>query len=57
MKITIKTKVLKKVLSTLTPFLEKKDATQITSHVLFIVEESYCTIKATDREMGLQIET
>jgi len=57
MKINVQKQTIESILINLQPFLEKKDATQITSHVLFIVKENYCTIKATDMEIGLQIVT
>ncbi len=38
-------------------FLEKKDASQITSHILFNSQNGKCIIKATDSEIGLQIIT
>ncbi|NEW61307.1 DNA polymerase III subunit beta, partial [Sulfurovum sp. bin170] len=38
-------------------FLEKKDASQITSHLLIEAKENSCVIKATDGEIGLLIRT
>ena len=48
---------IKSILINLQPFLEKKDASQITSHILFQTENNKCVIKATDSEIGLKIVT
>jgi DNA polymerase-3 subunit beta len=39
------------------PFLEKKDASQITSHIYIEAKNNICTIKSTDGEIGLLIKT
>ncbi len=57
MKIRAQKQIIESILINLQPFLEKKDASQITSHVYFHSEEDRCTIKATDNEIGLQIIT
>jgi DNA polymerase-3 subunit beta len=57
MKIRVQKQVIESILINLQPFLEKKDATQITSHILFTTQNEQCTIKATDSEIGLQIIT
>jgi len=57
MKIKAQKQVIESILINLQPFLEKKDATQITSHLLFKTDNDKCTIKATDSEIGLKIVT
>lgn len=53
MKITIQKSIIENILVHIQPFLEKKDASQITSHVLLDVSNSKLNIKATDNEIGL----
>lgn len=57
MKIKAQKQIIESILINLQPFLEKKDATQITSHLLFNTEDDKCIIKATDSEIGLKIVT
>lgn len=57
MKIRGQKQVIESILINLQPFLEKKDASQITSHILFSTIEGKCIAKATDSEIGLQIVT
>lgn len=57
MKIKAPKQIIESILINLQPFLEKKDASQITSHVLFKTEEEKCVVKATDGEIGLRIIT
>ena len=57
MKIRAAKQVIESILINLQAFLEKKDASQITSHVLFNAQNDKCIIKATDSEIGLQITT
>jgi len=57
MKIQAKKQVIESILINLQPFLEKKDATQITSHILFTTDNDKCIVKATDNEIGLKIIT
>ncbi|MFT7824005.1 MAG: DNA polymerase III subunit beta [Sulfurimonas sp.] len=57
MKIKAQKQIIESILINLQPFLEKKDATQITSHVIFQTENGKCIIKATDSEIGLKIVT
>ena len=57
MKIRGQKQVIESILINLQPFLEKKDASQITSHILFTTSEGKCIAKATDSEIGLQIIT
>lgn len=57
MKIRTSKQIIESILINLQPFLEKKDATQITSHILFQTQNGKCIVKATDSEIGLQIIT
>jgi len=56
-KIKAQKQIIESILINLQPFLEKKDASQITSHILFLTKENNCVIKASDSEIGLQIIT
>ena len=44
------------ILTQLIPFTEKRDNTQITSHILIKADDNL-TLKATDKEIGLKIKT
>jgi len=55
MKIRVNKILIESILINLQPFLEKKDASQITSHIYFEAQNDICTIKATDGEIGLVI--
>ena len=57
MKIRADKQIIESILINLQPFLEKKDASQITSHVYFETKEDLCIVRATDSEIGLQIVT
>jgi len=57
MKIRANKQIIESILINLQPFLEKKDASQITSHILFSTVNNTCVVKATDSEIGLQIIT
>jgi DNA polymerase-3 subunit beta len=57
MKIKAQKQIIESILINLQPFLEKKDATQITSHILFMSDNNKCIIQATDNEIGLKITT
>jgi len=57
MKIKAQKQIIESILINLQPFLEKKDASQITSHILFLSQNDTCIIKASDGEIGLQIST
>ncbi len=57
MKIRAQKQLIESILINLQPFLEKKDASQITSHILFTSQNGKCTVKATDSEIGLKITT
>ncbi len=57
MKIRAQKQIIESILINLQPFLEKKDASQITSHILFQSQNDKCVVKATDSEIGLKIVT
>lgn len=57
MKIIISKSIIENILIQASPFLEKKDTSQITSHVYINVSDSNLTIKATDYEIGYFINT
>jgi DNA polymerase-3 subunit beta len=57
MKIRAQKQIIESILINLQPFLEKKDASQITSHILFKTDNNMCIIQATDSEIGLNIVT
>jgi len=57
MKVRAQKQVIESILINLQPFLEKKDASQITSHIYFQAKEGRSLIKATDNEIGLSITT
>jgi DNA polymerase-3 subunit beta len=56
MHIKIEKPLLESILSNILGFTEKKDNTQITSHILISADEKL-TIKATDKEIGIKITT
>lgn len=57
MNIAIAKSVLENILTNLQPFLEKKDASQITSHVFINALSDNVIIRATDYEIGLEAKT
>ena len=57
MKMIISKSILENILVHAGPFLEKKDTSQITSHVYLNVSDSKLTVKATDYEIGYQVVT
>ena len=57
MKVSIKKSILENMLLNIQPYLEKKDLSQITSHVLLITKDGQFTLKATDYEIGLSYHT
>ena len=57
MKITIQKSIIENILIHASPFLEKKDTSQITSHIYFNVSDSKLTLKATDYEIGFLVTT
>ncbi|OIP54738.1 MAG: DNA polymerase III subunit beta [Helicobacteraceae bacterium CG2_30_36_10] len=57
MKINISKSILENILIHAGPFLEKKDTSQITSHVYLNVTDSKLTLRATDFEIGYEVVT
>ncbi len=57
MKIVVSKQLIESILINMQPFLEKKDASQITSHVYIEAKNDIVTIKATDTEIGLIVKT
>jgi len=57
MKITISKSIIENILLHAGPFLEKKDTSQITSHVYLNASNSLLTLKATDYEIGFLVQT
>ena len=57
MKISITKSVLENILIHLQPFLEKKDASLITSHIFIQTQANSLEFRATDQEIGLTINT
>ncbi len=57
MRLAVAKSTLESLLINLQPFLEKKDTSQVTSHILLIAANDTLTAKATDQEIGLKIET
>ena len=57
MKICVNKPLIESILINLQPFLEKKDASQITSHLYFEAKNDTVIIKATDGEIGLSIKS
>ncbi|MCI5968312.1 DNA polymerase III subunit beta [Helicobacter sp.] len=53
MNITIPNSILDNVFTSLQPFLDKKDSSQITSHIYLETKNNQLIAKATDFEMGL----
>ena len=56
MHIKIQKPIFESIVNQVVPFTEKKDNTQITSHVLIIADENLI-LKATDKEIGIKIKT
>lgn len=54
MKITINKNLLESIIVNAIPFLEKKDSSSITSHILINAQNSNLEIKATDYEIGFK---
>lgn len=54
MKFVVTKNIIENVIAHLQPFLEKKDASSITSHIYLEVLNSTLTLKATDYEIGLE---
>jgi DNA polymerase III subunit beta len=57
MKISVSKSIIENILVHAGPFLEKKDTSQITSHVYISASNSELTIKATDYEIGFFVKT
>ncbi len=57
MNIAINKNVLEHILVNAQSFLDKKDSSQITSHVLLDAQDGNLIVKATDFEIGLSMET
>ena len=57
MKITVSKTIIENILVHAGPFLEKKDTSQITSHVFISAIDSQLTVKATDYEIGFLVQT
>jgi len=57
MKIIVTKQLIESLLINMQPFLEKKDATQIKSHIYIEAKNNICTIKATNSEIGLMTQT
>lgn len=55
MKVRTSKPLIESILINLQPFLEKKDASQITSHICLEAINNIVTIKATDGEIGLVV--
>jgi len=54
MKFTISKNIIENIVSSMQPFLNKKDSSSITSHIYIEVLNANLTIKATDYEMGAE---
>jgi len=57
MKINISKSIIENILIHAGPFLEKKDTSQITSHIYLNVSNNNLSIKATDYEIGFLVQT
>ena len=57
MKFSIEKNILDNILISTNPFLEKKDMSNITSHIYIEVKDKFLLIKSTDQEIGLKITT
>ena len=54
MRFVITKNILENVISSMQPFLEKKDASSITSHIYLEINNTKLIIKSTDYEIGLE---
>ena len=54
MKFTISKNIIENIVSSMQPFLNKKDSSSITSHIYIEILNANLTIKATDYEMGAE---
>jgi len=57
MRFTVNKVILDSLLTALQPFLEKKDNSQITSHILIDANNGILSLRATDSEIGLNISS
>jgi len=57
MKLKVNKDLIDKIIMRMQQFLEKRDATQITSHIYIEAIGDTTIIKATDMEIGLEIKT
>ena len=57
MNIILEKNILEKILVNSQPFLEKKDFSQITSHILIQANKNTLTMQATDYEIGILLNT
>jgi len=57
MKLTVQKSIIENILIHAAPFLEKKDTSQITSHISLNASNSILTVKATDYEIGFLVST
>ncbi len=57
MKISVSKSIIENILVHAGPFLEKKDTSQITSHIYLNASNSELTVKATDYEIGFYVKT
>jgi len=57
MKIATRKDIIESILINAQPFLERKDATNITSHIFLEAKNNIVTIKATDNEIGLMVNS
>ena len=57
MKFVITKSIFENIISSMQPFLEKKDASSITSHVYLEINNATLILKATDYEVGLESST
>ncbi len=57
MKVEIEKSLFEQILGQMQPFLEKKDMSQITSHIYLDASSNALQLKATDYESGLKTET
>jgi DNA polymerase-3 subunit beta len=57
MKLIVQKSIIENILIHASPFLEKKDTSQITSHIYLDASNSNLTIKATDYEIGFFVKT
>jgi DNA polymerase-3 subunit beta len=57
MKIAARKDIIESILINAQPFLEKKDPTNITSHIFLDASEDITIIRATDNEIGLEVKS